>query len=116
MKQPDKMKTPPLIGASTGCEAANHPLFRRPGRALADSSHLDRHDRGSYRFKITLPGTALTVGKRVTLPLLTRDPELAAYGARVLRAALNSLEILPFDSEIEAGDNYPYCNDKETSG
>lgn len=84
---------------------SDHPLFRRPGRALADSSHLDRHSRGSYRFKITSPGSALFAGERITIPLGTRDFEEAEARARIVRATLAKFGILPFDMEIEAGDN-----------
>ncbi len=84
---------------------SEHPIFRRPGRALGQSSHLDRHSRGSLRFKITLPGNGPFVGKRVTIPLGTHDPDEAEARAQIVRITLDKTGIIPFSEEIEAGDN-----------
>ena len=83
---------------------SDHPLFRRPGRALSESRHLDRHSGGSYRFKITLPGTALFGGDRITIPLETHDVFEAAARARIIRMTLAKCGVLPFE-EIPSGDN-----------
>jgi hypothetical protein len=82
------------------------PLFRRPGRPLTQSSHLDRHSRGSFRFKVTIPQAPPFSGIRVTIPLHTHDMEQAAVRARIVRDTLRKCGILPFSGEIEAGDNY----------
>lgn len=82
-----------------------HPLFRRPGRALADSTHIDRHSRGSFRFKVMIPQAPPFSGVRITIPLRTHDGEEAAARAAIVRDTLRKCGILPFGEQIDAGDN-----------
>jgi hypothetical protein len=55
------------------------PLFRRPdGRPLLSNHHLETA-RGAYRVKVTVDAGGKYVGRRITIPLRTRDEELAKH-------------------------------------
>lgn len=55
----------------------DHPLFFRPdGRPLPPMHHLDTH-RGAFRIRATIDQGAKFTGKRICVPLRTRDPHLA---------------------------------------
>lgn len=69
-------------------------IFRRPdGRPLQSNHHLETA-RGSYRVKVTVDAGGKYVGRRITIPLRTRDMELAKHMRDAAIEALTRANLL----------------------
>lgn len=70
--------------------------------------HLDRHTRGAWRMSITvLDPDPCKVGKRIKIPLKTRDLAEAQTRRDIAVEALIRAGVAARAVEIEAGDNSP---------
>mgnify|MGYP000903363399 CR=1 FL=1 len=78
-------------------ETDHHPVFRRPdGSELPASAFLDTH-RGAFRVRATITQGPKLVGKRICVPLRTRDQVAAEWGRDLVIGTLAKLGFMTRD-------------------